>query len=220
MRLLFVEDDHMLGSSLKKGLGFEGYSVEWLRLLSEGAAALATAPFDMAIFDINLPDGCGLDLLPLAQQSPLNANMPILMLTAIDNIEQKVAGLDAGADDYLTKPFQLQELLARLRVLLRRRRLSHDNILQVGDMTLNLATKRLHYKDIDYLPTANELKLLTLLLKRAGNLVSRSAIEEELHGWDGAADSNTAEVTIYNLRKKLGKSSIITLRGVGYMVPV
>jgi len=218
MRLLLVEDDYMLGSSLKKGLEFERYSTEWVQTGEDASAALEVSEFDLAILDLNLPDCSGIDVLQRLRRLPKTQFLPVLLLTAMDNIDQKVKGLDAGADDYLTKPFDLQELLARLRAMCRRRQGQVDNILRAGDLELNIHTKQLSKLGVSYLTTASEFKIMSLLMQRPGKLISKSRMEEELYGWDGDTESNTIEVTIYNLRKKLGKDAIVTLRGVGYMV--
>lgn len=219
MRILLVEDDKMLGAGLKKGLEFEQYAAEWVQTGEDAKAALAASEFDLAILDINLPDCSGIDILQKIRALPKTRTLPVLLLTAIDHVEQKVSGLDAGADDYLTKPFDLKELLARLRVLVRRAQGKADNILHSRDMELDLNTKQLRKGSVQYTPTASEFKLLTLLMQRPGKLISKSRMEEELYGWEGDVQSNTVEVTIYNLRKKLGRDIITTLRGVGYMVP-
>jgi DNA-binding response OmpR family regulator len=218
MRLLLVEDDYMLGSSLKKGLEFERYSTEWVQTGEDASAALEVSEFDLAILDLNLPDCSGIDVLQRLRRLPKTQFLPVLLLTAMDNIDQKVKGLDAGADDYLTKPFDLQELLARLRAMCRRRQGQVDNIFRAGDWELNMHTKQLSKLGVSYLTTASEFKIMSLLMQRPGKLISKSRMEEELYGWDGDTESNTIEVTIYNLRKKLGKDAIVTLRGVGYMV--
>jgi len=218
MRLLLVEDDYMLGSSLKKWLEFERYSTEWVQTGEDASAALEVSEFDLAILDLNLPDCSGIDVLQRLRRLPKTQFLPVLLLTAMDNIDQKVKGLDAGADDYLTKPFDLQELLARLRAMCRRRQGQVDNILRAGDLELNMHTKQLSKLGVSYLTTASEFKIMSLLMQRPGKLISKSRMEEELYGWDGDTESNTIEVTIYNLRKKLGKDAIVTLRGVGYMV--
>lgn len=219
MRLLLVEDDRMLGSSLKKGLGFEQYSVEWVQTGAAAADCIQTMDFDVVVLDINLPDCSGIDVLRKIRQGEKTKLWPVLLLTAISYIEQKITGLDNGADDYLTKPFDFKELTARLRAIVRRGDGHADNILRARDIELDLNTKQIRRGDICYLPTAHELKLMILLMKRPGKLIGKSRIEEEFYGWEGDVESNTVEVTVYNLRKKLGKDVITTMRGVGYMVP-
>lgn len=220
MRILLVEDDASLGESLCKGLRYNGDSVEWVTRGEDALSLAFSGDFDVAILDIGLPDGSGIDVLRRIRQHKDAGQLPVLLLTALDRIEQKVSGLDAGADDYLTKPFDLQELLARLRVLTRRSLGMRDNSLSTSRMQLDLASHLLTMAEGGqaYVLTANEFRLLSLLMRRPGQLISKARIEEELHGWEGEAESNTVEVTIYNLRKKLGKEAIVNMRGVGYMV--
>lgn len=221
MRLLLVEDDIMLGSSLKKGLEFNGYSVEWVKNGEDAIQAAKIGQFDMGIFDVNLPGISGKDAIKdIRRQEKKDPRMLIIMLTVNDSIDRKIAGLDAGADDYMTKPFDLNELLARLRAMRRRMEGHTDNIIRARDIELNLQTNNVTILKTaeTYLPSGNELKLLQLLMQRPGKMYGKEKIEEEIYGWNGEVGSNTVEVLIYNLRKKLGKEVIISMRGVGYMV--
>lgn len=220
MRLLLLEDDAMLGSNLKKGLEYNEYSVEWFQTGQEALEAAELGHFDLAIFDINLPDISGIEVLKKVRKTPALKALPILLLTVNDVIERKVAGLDAGADDYMIKPFDLKELLARLRALIRRKDGQTDNILRSRDLELNTTNHSVTVLKTGktYMPSGKEFKTLILLMQRPGNVISKDRIEEDLYGWDGDVESNTVEVIIYNLRKKLGKETILTLRGVGYMV--
>lgn len=215
-----MEDDTMLGSSLKKGLEFDGCSVEWFQTGEDAIYAAETGQFDLGVFDLNLPDISGLDVLKKIRTLPSAKTLPVLLLTVNDQVERKIAGLDAGADDYMTKPFDLKELLARLRALMRRKDGHTDNILRSRNIELNTTSHSVTILKTSetYTPTGKEFKILMLLMQRPGNIISKERIEEELYGWDGDVGSNTVEVIIYNLRKKLGKESILTLRGVGYMV--
>ncbi len=220
MRALLVEDDAALGKALKKGLELNGYSCEWVLSGQDALHAALQGEFDLCILDINLPDQSGIKVLQALRRDERSKQLPIMLLTAIDRLDQKVTGLDAGADDYLTKPFELAELLARLRVLLRRTHNQRDNILRCKTMELDLTSRTLTLTADGkaYVPTGNEFKLLSLLMRRPGQMIGKARIEEELHGWDGEAESNNVEVTVYNLRRKLGKEIIVTMRGVGYMV--
>lgn len=221
MRLLLVEDDIMLGSSLKKGLEFNGYSVEWVKNGEDAIQAAQIGQFDMGIFDANLPGISGKEAIrDIRQHEKHDRKMLIIMLTVNDSIDRKIAGLDAGADDYMTKPFDLNELLARLRAMRRRMEGHTDNIIRARDIELNLQTNNVTILKTaeTYLPSGNELKLLQLLMQRPGKMYGKEKIEEEIYGWNGEVGSNTVEVLIYNLRKKLGKEVIISMRGVGYMV--
>ena len=216
MRLLLVEDDDMLGSSLKRGLTQAGHTIEWVQ---DGEAALLatdTSQFDLMLLDVNLPKLSGVDVVKKLRQS--NNNTPVLMLTAMDTLDYKVKGLDAGADDYLTKPFDFEELLARIRSLTRRTQERSDSILRCGEIELNTNSRTLTKSGETILLTAKELRVCSLLMERRNKIVSKAEIEESLYGWDEEVDSNTVEVTIYNLRKKLGKDFIKTLRGMGYIV--
>lgn len=216
MRLLLVEDDDMLGNSLKRGLTQAGHTVEWVE---DGEAALLatdTSQFDVMLLDINLPKLSGIEVVKKLRQS--GNNMPVLMLTAMDMLAYKVRGLDAGADDYLTKPFDFEELLARIRSLTRRVQDRSDALLRCGEIEFNTNTRTLTKNGEAILLTAKELRVCSLLMERRNKIVSKGDIEESLYGWDEEVDSNTVEVTIYNLRKKLGKDFIQTLRGMGYIV--
>jgi len=216
MRLLLVEDDDMLGSSLKRGLAQAGHTIEWVEDGEAAMLATDTSQFDLMLLDVNLPKLSGIDVVKKLRQS--NNNMPVLMLTAMDTLSYKVQGLDAGADDYLTKPFDFEELLARIRSLTRRTQERNDAVLRCGDIELNTNTRTVTNMGETILLTAKELRVCSLLMERRNKIVSKADIEESLYGWDEEVDSNTVEVTIYNLRKKLGKDFIQTLRGMGYIV--
>ena len=216
MRLLLVEDDAMLGSSLKLGLEQSGHTTEWV---ADGEAALLatdTSQFDLMLLDINLPLLSGMEVVRKLRQG--NSKLPVLMLTAMDGIEYKVKGLDSGADDYLTKPFDFEELLARIRSLTRRAQDRSDASLRAGDIELDTNARTLKKDGETIMLTAKELRVCSLLMERMNKLVSKAEIEDSLYGWNEEVDSNTVEVTVYNLRKKLGRDFIHTLRGVGYMV--
>jgi len=220
MRLLLIEDDHHLGTGLKKGLERTGYSVEWLQDGNDGLHAAQAGNFDVMVLDVNLPGLSGMEIIRRLRSEHNNSSLPTIMLTALDGMENKIKGLDSGADDYLTKPFDFQELLARLRALIRRKSEQETNILQCSDIELNKTGRTVTKAGLPLILTARELKLLTMLMERKGHIVNKSEIEEELYGWESGADSNTVEVVIYNLRKKLGKKAITTLRGVGYRMGI
>jgi DNA-binding response OmpR family regulator len=219
MRILVIEDDSMLSTSLKKGLTLEGFSPELVGDLSSARLALrSTDSFAAIVLDINLPDGSGLDLLTELRKKS-GSDIPVLLLTAQNTTATKVNALDIGADDYLSKPFDLGELAARLRAIIRRRHGHQDNLLHANGITLNLSTGMVTGANgLAFRPSAQELRLLTLLMQRPGKVVSKEKIEETFYGWDSGAESNIVEVIVYSLRKKLGKEAVITLRGVGYMV--
>ena len=216
MRLLLVEDDKILGSSLKKALEKHAYGVDWFQDGEEGLEALQNSNFEVAILDINLPRISGLEVLKAARQS--KNMLPVLLLTARDTAAHKVEGLDSGADDYLVKPFDLDELLARLRALIRRREGRTETILHCGDVQIDPTAKVVRKSGNQITMTAKEFQLLKLLMERAGKYVTKSDIEYALYDTESAVESNTTEVIIYNLRKKLGSDFIKSIRGVGYMV--
>jgi DNA-binding response OmpR family regulator len=214
MRILLVEDDDMLGSALKKALERHAYGVDWV---TDGEAAIETlipSPFAAVVLDINLPKRSGLEVL--ADMRRRKNLTPVLMLTARDTRQQKVEGLDAGADDYLVKPFDLDELLARLRALIRRSAGRAEALLKSGDIEMEPAASVVRRAGKAVTLTAKEFRTLKLLMERAGKFVTKSEIEYVLYSAEDAAESNTVEVTVYNLRKKLGSSIIQTVRGVGY----
>jgi len=216
VRLLLVEDDAMIGEGLRKGLRQDGFSVDWV---TDGAAAdvaLDAGHYDLLLLDLGLPRKPGLDVLRRLRQK--NNPVPVLILTARDAVAERVAGLDAGADDYLVKPFDFEELEARIRALLRRRAGRTDALLRHGDITLNPATHEVMQKTLPVNLSAREFSLLQALMDRPGAVLSRAQLEEKLYGWDQEIESNAIEVHIHALRKKLGAELIKNVRGVGYMV--
>lgn len=216
MRLLLVEDDRILGSALTKALEKHAYGVDWLRDGESALAALADCDFAAAILDINLPKVNGLEVLKATRRK--KNKIPILVLTARDTFLQKVEGLDSGADDYLVKPFDLDELLARLRALIRRSEGRLETVLRCRNVELDPAATVVRRSGEQVVMTAKEYRLLRLLMERAGKYVTKSDIEYALYSTDTAAESNTTEVAIYSLRKKLGGEFIKSIRGVGYMI--
>lgn len=216
MRLLLVEDDELLGSSLKKALEKHAYGVDWLKDGESALSAIFDLSFDLVVLDVNLPKLDGLEVLKSVRR---NKNLvPILLLTARDTALQKVEGLDAGADDYLVKPFDLDELLARLRALVRRREGRSEILLRCGNVEVDPSAMVVRNPQGQITMTAKEFQMLKLLMERAGKYVTKSDIEYALYSAENAVESNTTEVVIYNLRKKLGSEFIRSIRGVGYMV--
>jgi two-component system response regulator QseB len=218
MRLLLVEDDHMIGESLVRGLRDDGYAVDWVR---DGAAALTAlkdrqADFSIAILDWNLPRQDGLSVLK-AVRAAGNA-LPILMITARDGLTDRVNGLDSGADDYLVKPFELAELKARLRSLLRRQGGRPSSQIVHGDLVLDPVTHTVVRDSQSIVLTPREFALLRALMERPGAVLSRAQIEERLYGWDESVQSNAVEFGIHGLRKKLGATIIENVRGVGWRI--
>ena len=214
--MLLVEDDTMLGGSLKKALEKHAYGVEWVQDGEEALLSIESLPFAAVVLDVNLPKLSGIEVLKTIRAK--KNKIPVLLLTARDTAIQKVEGLDSGADDYLVKPFDLEELLARLRALIRRSEGRAEPILHCGTVELDAAAKLVRKEGKAVMMTAKEFRILKVLMERAGKYVTKSDIEYSLYSAEDAVESNAVEVSIYNLRKKLGSDFIQTIRGVGYMV--
>jgi len=207
----------MIGESVRLGLRRDGFTVDWVRDGRAAELALANGVYDLMLLDLGLPKKDGLDVLKTMRR---NGNrLPVLILTARDSVTDRITGLDSGADDYLVKPFDLDELAARIRALLRRQAGRADSVIQCGDLTLNPATHEARLGDKQLTLSARELAVLEALLERPGAVLSREQLEEKLYGWDEEVESNAVEVYIHALRKKLGADFIKNIRGVGYMVP-
>jgi two-component system OmpR family response regulator/two-component system response regulator QseB len=217
MRLLLIEDDRMLGAAMKRGLEKAGYVVDWAQAGDEALSAMSAQTYAAVLLDLSLPGMSGLDALRAIRAR--RDSTPVIIVTAQGQGEQKINGLDAGADDYLVKPFDLDELLARIRAQIRRSEGRLNNILQAADVTLDIATRMVQRAGEPVQLTAKELKVLDALMRRAGRFVSKNDLEDMLYDDAANIESNTIEVTVYSLRKKLGAALIVTARGVGYMVP-
>ncbi len=218
MRLLLVEDDIMIGESVRKGLRQDGFVVDWVRDGQAAEIAVGQEPYDLALLDLGLPRKSGLEVLKSMRRA--GNRVPVLILTARDAVADRVAGLDAGADDYLIKPFDLEELGARIRALLRRQAGRVQPLIQLGALTLDPAAHEVRRNDQPIALSAREFALLQIFLERPGTVFSRAQLEEKLYGWNEEVESNTVEVYIHALRKKLGAELIKNVRGVGYMVPL
>jgi two-component system OmpR family response regulator/two-component system response regulator QseB len=215
MRILLVEDDRLLGDGLKAGLTQAGYAVDWLRDGEAAVAALSTETFAAVVLDLGLPKRDGLSVLQWLRGR--HDATPVLILTARDQLEDKVRGLDLGADDYVLKPFDLDEIAARLRALVRRAHGRPEPVLTLGEVELNPAARTVTRAGEAIDLTPREFDLLHLLLQNADRVLTRRALEEQIYTWNDAVDSNALEVHIHHLRKKLGSELIRTVRGVGYM---
>lgn len=214
LHVLLVEDDGELASAMKSFLGARGFVVSTAASLGEARKLLPLSVWAVVLLDLHLPDGDGLDLLPAIQRHAPEAST--LILTAKDQVSDRIRGLDAGADDYLVKPFDTDELLARLRAIQRRSSGSGSSVLSFGRIDIDLSRNRV---TVDKMPidlTAKEWTLLQVLVTRADRVHSKESLLSALYGFDEEADSNTLEVFISNLRRKLGKDAIQTLRGIGY----
>lgn len=216
MRLLLVEDDTALGEGLRTGLREEGYTLDWLQDGASALHALTQETFDLVILDLGLPRMDGINVLKRLRGT--GSSLPVLILTARDGMEDRIAGLDAGADDYLVKPFDLNELKARLRALLRRSSGRATVLIEHGGVSLDPVSQQVHYQGNPVSLTPKEYVLLHELLAQPGKVFSRERLTQLLYGWDEEAESNTLEVHIYHLRKKLFGNLIRTVRGIGYLV--
>jgi len=217
MRVLLVEDDELLGDGIRTGLKHYGHTVDWVK---DGKAAnevitSAHENFDVIVLDLGLPKMSGLEVLRSIRER--NITTPVVILTARETVDDRVKGLDAGADDYLTKPFDLDELCARMRALQRRSKARAQPILTYGDITLDPASHVVTLKGEQVLISRREFALLQKLLENAGRVISREQLNQTLYGWGENIDSNALEVHIHNLRKRFGSNIIRTIRGVGYM---
>ena len=215
MRLLLVEDDESLGDAVKTGLMQFGYIVEWLKDGEAARAAIKTESFELMILDLSLPKLSGMRLLQ-AIRNDHNAT-PIIILTARDSIQDRIKGLDNGADDYITKPFDLNELSARIRALIRRSQGRADTVLQYANVTLDPAAHTVMVDQEFINVPRREFALLQKLLENSGHVLSRDQLMQSIYSWDEDVDSNALEVHIHNLRKKLNANYIRTIRGIGYM---
>lgn len=216
MRLLLVEDDTMIGEAIRTGLRRDGFAVDWVHDGDSAQKVLRTESFDLLLLDLGLPRKGGLQVLQTlrAQQESL----PVLIITARDAVSDRVLGLDAGADDYLVKPFDLDELAARIRALLRRKSGRTAPQVEHLGVVLNPATHQVTQDGREIILSPKEFALLQLLMERPGNILSRAQIEERVYGWGEEVESNAVEVHIHGLRRKLGPDFIVTVRGVGYRV--
>jgi DNA-binding response OmpR family regulator len=217
MRLLLVEDDSMIGESVCKGLRQDGFIVDWVQDGRAAELALHGAVHDLVLLDLGLPGKEGIEVLKSMRQK--GNRMPVLILTARDAVADRVRGLNAGADDYLVKPFDLEELVARIHALLRRQAGRAETTIRHGALTLTPTTHEATLGDQPLSLSAREYSLLEALLERPGAVLSVSQLEEKMYGWDDEIGSNTIEVYIHSLRKKLGSDFIRNVRGVGYMIP-
>lgn len=216
MRVLLVEDDDLLGEGTRKGLAQDGYAVDWVKDGSHADQALRTEKFDLIVLDVGLPKISGITVLQNMRDR--GDTTPVLILTARESIEDRVKGLDSGADDYLTKPFDLPELLARLRALQRRFASRAAPVLVHGDINLDPASHTVSLKGESLNLSRREFALLHVLLENAGRVLSREHLTQSLYGWGEEVDSNALEVHVHNLRKRFGSTFIRTVRGIGYTI--
>lgn len=216
MRLLLIEDDPMIGKSIQDGLRREGYGVDWVRDGWAGEQSVNAESYDLLILDLGLPRKSGLAVLSAVRAS--GKTTPALIITARSEVGDRVTGLDAGADDYLVKPFSMQELGARVRALLRRSFGRAETTLRAGLLELNPQTREVRLDGKSVALSQRELALLEHLMRRPGAIISKASLEGGIYAWGEEVESNTIEVHISNLRKKLGPDRIVTVRGVGYRI--
>jgi two-component system, OmpR family, response regulator QseB len=214
MRLLLVEDDAMVGDAVREGLRQEGYAIDWVRDGTAAETALKAERYDLVLLDLGLPRRDGLEVLGSLRAA--RNDVPVLVITARDTPPDRVKGLDTGADDYLVKPFDLEELAARVRALLRRAAGRAAPELRCGPVTINPATREVFVHARPVALSAREFALLEALADRPGVVLSRSQLEDRLYGWGEEVASNAVEVHVHNLRRKLGIELIRNVRGVGY----
>jgi two-component system OmpR family response regulator/two-component system response regulator QseB len=217
MRVLVVEDDSLLGDAIQAGLEELGDAVDWVRDGVAAEQALDTAPYAAMVLDLGLPRRTGLEVLQRLRAR--GSQLPVLILTARDTVEDRIRGLDAGADDYLIKPFDLGELAARLRALTRRAAGQAAPVLKLGAVELDPASHRVTYQGNAVELSTREFALLHALMCSAGRVLTRAQLEEQLYAWGEEVESNAVEVHVHRLRRKLAPDLIHTVRGVGYMMP-
>jgi len=217
MRILLVEDDPMIGEAVRTGLKREGFSVDWVKDGRAAESAAGAEPYDLVLLDLGLPRKDGLGVLRSLRAK--GSDVPVLIVTARDAVAMRIAGLDAGADDYVLKPFDLLELTARIRAVVRRRQGRAEPLLRHRGLVINPATREATCNGAPVTFSAKEYALLETLLAHPGAVFSRAQIEERLYGWGEEIESNAVEVHIHALRRKLGNEFIRNIRGVGYLVP-
>ncbi|EJB03791.1 response regulator with CheY-like receiver domain and winged-helix DNA-binding domain [Rhizobium leguminosarum bv. trifolii WSM597] len=217
MRLLLVEDDRMIAEALLKGLGRHAISVDWVTDGKAALEAVGLAEYGVVLLDLGLPRIDGMQVLESIRKA--GKDIPILILTARDDLPSRVKGLDLGADDYVLKPFELDELLARIRAVMRRKAGHAQSLIQAGEVTLDLATYSVTFREVTETLSAREFALLRILAERPGLILSRSQLEERIYGWGEEIESNAIEVLIHYIRKRFHKDVIRNVRGAGWMIP-
>jgi DNA-binding response OmpR family regulator len=216
MRILLIEDDPMIGKALVRGLSDHGMTVDWARDGAEGSAALANAEHALVLLDIGLPEMSGIDVLKTARAA--GVAVPVLVITARDSLDDRIAGLDLGADDYIVKPFELRELLARMRAVRRRHNGQIQSLITSSEISLDLATHRATYRGAEHILSAREFGLLQALMQRPRAILSRAQIEQQIYGWGKEVESNAVDVLIHAIRKRFDRDIIRNVRGAGWMV--
>jgi two-component system, OmpR family, response regulator len=216
MRVLLIEDDSVFGEAVRDHIASLGYGVDWVKSLDHARAAMMTTTYELLLLDLNLPDGRGFDFLRDLRQK--GSAVPVIILTAQDQIASRIAGLNAGADDYLVKPFDLSELSARVGAVARRYGGNPNPLLRLGDLDIDLAQRFISVAGRSVDLTAREWAVFERLARRPNTIIAKSDIEDSLYEFGAEVDSNTVEVYVSRLRKKLGRDAIATVRGAGYKI--
>jgi two-component system OmpR family response regulator len=216
MRVLLIEDDRMIGAAVEQALKDAAYAVDWVMDGETAIQAAKAESYEVALLDLGLPEADGTEVLRRLRAS--GRKLPVIIVTARDSIDDRIGGLDLGADDFLVKPFEIRELLARMRAVLRRQGSGSSPILSNGKITLDPATREASFCGETTLVTAREFALLQALLTRPGTILSRTDLERQIYGWNEEIESNAVEYLIHTLRKKLGAQAVRNVRGVGWMV--
>jgi DNA-binding response OmpR family regulator len=217
MRILLVEDDKMIGRSLDRALTDAGLAVDWVDRGLDGLQALDGTEYGLLLLDLGLPDESGLEILRRLRQR--GDSTPVVIITARDGVDSRIAGLDGGADDYIIKPFDFDELHARIRAVVRRHQGRAASQVSVGELTLDLAGHQATFRDVSLVLPAKEFALLQSLAERPGAILSRRQLEDRLYDWGNEVESNAIDVLIHYVRRKFGKDVVQNVRGVGWMIP-
>jgi DNA-binding response OmpR family regulator len=217
MRILLIEDDPMIGRNLDRALTQAGMAVDWVRTAADCEAAIDAQRYDLLLLDLGLPDGSGLGLLGLARERRIDT--PVVIVTARDDVATRIAGLDAGADDYVVKPFDFDELNARIRAVIRRHQGRSDSLISAGEITLDPVRHEMNYRGITQVLPPREFALMQALAERPGAILSRAQLEDRLYDWGNEVESNAVDVLIHYIRRKFDKDVIRNVRGVGWMLP-
>ncbi|HLZ01772.1 MAG TPA: response regulator transcription factor [Bradyrhizobium sp.] len=216
MRILLIEDDRMVGAAVEQALKDAAYAVDWVTDGETAILAAESEAYELALLDLGLPKQDGRAVL--RRLRACGRRLPVIIVTARDGVDDRIDGLDLGADDYLVKPFEIRELLARMRAVLRREGSGSPSLLTNGALKLDPATREASFLDQSALLTAREFALMQALLMRPGTILSRSELERQVYGWNEEVESNAVEFLIHGLRKKLGSGAIRNVRGIGWMV--
>lgn len=217
MRVLLAEDDPMVGKNLDRALSGAGMAVDWVRTGKDCEAAARDTDYGLLLLDLGLPDGCGLDVLRTMRRQRLDT--PVLIISARDDLESRVAGLDGGADDYIIKPFDFDELNARIRAVVRRRHGHQSAVIHAGEVAIDPARHQVSYRGYSHVLPAKEFSLLQALAERPGAIISKRQLEDRLYDWGNEVESNAVDVLIHYVRKKFDRDIIRNVRGIGWTLP-